>query len=332
MTHDLPTGTVTFLFTDIEGSTRMLQALGDRYREVLERHDAIVREALAAHEGIEISTEGDAFFAVFRSATAAVEAAVAAQQGLARERWPDGYPVRVRMGLHTGEGRLGADSYVGLDVHRAARIAATGHGGQVVISAATRALVEAALPAGATLRDLGSHRLKDLDATEHLSQLVIAGLREDFPSLRSLDAPSTLPLEATTLVGRQIEVDEATRLLAATRLLTLTGPGGTGKTRLAIRLAAAVASSFRDGVFFVDLAALTDPALVGSTVAHSLGVSEQADRSIIDILGAHLGPKELLLVLDNFEQVLPASEVVAELMGAAPHLKILVTSRSVLNL
>jgi len=328
----LPTGTVTFLFTDIEGSTQLLQALGADYRDVLERHAAIVRKALAAHEGIEIGTEGDAFFAVFRSAPQAVEAAVRAQQDLARERWPDGHPVRVRMGLHTGEGRLGADSYVGLDVHRAARIAAAGHGGQVLISAATRALVEAVLPVGVTLRDLGSHRLKDLNAAEHLSQLLIVGLQEGFPSLRSLDAPSTLPEEVTTLVGRHREVDEATQLLAATRLLTLTGPGGTGKTRLAIRLAARVGSSFRDGVFFVDLAPLTDPALVGSSVARSLGVAEQADRSIVDVLRAHLGPKDLLLVLDNLEHLQPASEVVADLLGAAPHLKVLVTSRSVLNL
>ncbi|MBA3688655.1 MAG: adenylate/guanylate cyclase domain-containing protein [Chloroflexi bacterium] len=175
MPHHLPTGTVTFLFTDIEGSTHLLQALGADYRGVLERHSAIVRQALAAHDGIEISTEGDAFFAVFRSATAAVEAAVAAQHGLAEEPWPDGYPVRVRMGLHTGEGRLGGDSYVGLDVHRAARIAAAGHGGQVLVSAATRGLVEAVLQDGAALRDLGSHRLKDLNQAEHLAQLVIAG-------------------------------------------------------------------------------------------------------------------------------------------------------------
>jgi predicted ATPase/class 3 adenylate cyclase len=330
--HHLPSGTVTFLFTDIDGSTHLLQALGANYRGVLERHAAIVRHALAAHEGIEISTEGDAFFAVFRSATEAVEAAVAAQHGLAQEGWPDGFPVRVRMGLHTGEGRLGGDSYVGLDVHRAARIAAAGHGGQILLSAGTRALVEAVLPEGVTLRDLGAHRLKDLEQPEHLAQLVIAGLQEDFPPIRSLETPSTLPAELTSFVGRQSEVDEATRLLATARLLTLTGPGGTGKTRLAIRIAASLLSSFRDGAFFVDLAPLTDPALVGPSVAHSLGLSEQVDRPIVDLLKAYLEQREVLLVLDNFEHLLQAGEVVDELLEAAPRLKVLVTSRSILNL
>jgi predicted ATPase/class 3 adenylate cyclase len=332
VSHHLPTGTVTFLFTDIEGSTHLLQALGASYRGVLERHNAIVRQALAAHDGIEIRTEGDSFFVVFRSATEAVEAAVAAQRGLSGERWPDGHQVRVRMGLHTGEGRLGGDSYVGLDVHRAARIAAAGHGGQVLLSAATRALVETVLPDGAALRDLGSHRLKDLNQSEHLAHLVIAGLLQDFPPIRSLETPSALPTELTSFVGRQREVDEATRLMATTRLLTLTGPGGTGKTRLAIRVAAGLVSSFRDGVFFVDLAPLTDPALVGPSVARSLGLSEQPDRPIVDLLKGHLEPRELLLVLDNFEHLLPASEAVADLLEAAPRLKVLVTSRSILNL
>jgi len=308
------------------------QALGRSYREVLERHAAIVRQALVAHDGIEISTEGDAFFAVFRSATEAVQAALAAEQGLAEERWPDGYPVRVRMGLHTGEGRLGGDNYVGLDVHRAARIAAAGHGGQILLSAATSTLVEAALPDGAALRDLGSHRLKDLTQPEHLAELVIGGLQQDFPPLRSLETPSRLPTELTSFVGRQREVDETTRLLETRRLLTLTGPGGTGKTRLAIRIASSLVSSFRDGVFFVDLATLTDPALVAPSIARSLGLREQADRPIVDMLTGHLEPRELLLVLDNFEHLLPASEVVKDLLEAAPRLKVLVTSRSILNL
>jgi predicted ATPase/class 3 adenylate cyclase len=328
----LPTGTVTFLFTDIEGSTQLLQGLGADYRGVLERHAAIVREALAAHHGIEISTEGDAFFAVFHSAVEAVLAAVAAQRGLAHERWPDGYEVRVRIGLHTGEGRLGSDNYVGMDVHRAARIAAAGHGGQVLLSATTRALVEAALPDGVALRDLGSHRLKDLKQPEHLAQLNIAELPHEFPPIRSLETPSTLPVELTSFVGRQREVDEVSRLLATTRLLTLTGPGGTGKTRLAMRIAASLDSSFRDGVFFVDLAPLLDPALVAPTVARTLGLSEQADRPILDLLKEHLAPRELLLVLDNFEHLLPANSLIDDLLEAAPRLKVLITSRSILNL
>jgi predicted ATPase/class 3 adenylate cyclase len=330
--HHLPTGTVTLLFTDIEGSTHLLQALGTDYRAVLERHAEIVRQALVAHEGIEISTEGDAFFAVFRSAIEALEAAVAAQRGLAKERWPNGFPVHVRMGLHTGEGRLGGDSYVGLDVNRAARIAAAAHGGQVLLSASTRGLVEAALPAGALLRDLGSHRLKDLDQPEHLAQVVIAGLKQDFPPIGSLETPSALPTELTSFVGRQREVDEGTRLLGVTRLLTLTGPGGTGKTRLAIRIGDSLGSLFPAGVFFVDLAPLADPALVGPSVAHSLGLSEQVDRPIVDVLMAYLESRELLLILDNFEHLMPASEVVGDLLKAAPRLKVLVTSRSILNL
>jgi predicted ATPase/class 3 adenylate cyclase len=330
--QNLPIGTVTFLFTDIEGSTRLLQSVGADFRDMLERHAAIVRQALAEHGGIEVSTEGDAFFAVFRSATEAAAAAVAAQHGLAEHGWPPGQPVRVRMGLHSGEGRLGGENYVGLDVHRAARIAAAGHGGQVLLSAASRTLVEAALPEGVTLRDLGSHRLKDLDQPEHLTQLVIRGLQEDFPAVRSLETPSNLPSELTSFVGRVREVDVATELLATTRLLTLTGPGGTGKTRLAIRIADGLGSSFRDGVFFVELAPLSDPALVGPTVARRLGLSDQAERPIVDLLRTHLESREVLLVLDNFEHLLPAGEIVADLLASAPGLKALVTSRSSLNL
>src|SRR5919106_6468345 len=240
---DLPTGTVTFLVTDIEGSTRLLQRLGADYPAVLERHAAIVRTAIAEHAGVEVSTEGDSFFAVFRAAGAAVRAAVAAQRGLAQEQWPPGSAVRVRMGLHTGEGRLGGGGYVGLDVHRAARIAAAAHGGQTLLSAATRALVEAELPDG-LLRDLGSHRLKDLDRPEQLSQLIIPGLPEEFPTVRSLESPSNLPPEPTSFVGREQEVESGMRLMATTRLLTLTGPGGTGKTRLAVRIAATLRSAF----------------------------------------------------------------------------------------
>jgi predicted ATPase/class 3 adenylate cyclase len=330
--NHLPTGTVTFLFTDIEGSTQLLRALGADYRAVLERHAEIVREALEMHGGIEVGTEGDAFFAVFESAVDAVAAAVAAQRGLAMEPWPIGHQVRVRMGLHTGEGQLGGDSYVGLDVHRAARIAAAANGGQVLLSAATRALIQPSLPAGVALRDLGSHELKDLGEPEHLAQLVVEGLQADFPAIRSLETPSALPGEVTSFVGRQREVDEATRLLASTRLLTLTGPGGTGKTRLALRIAAGLVSAFRDGVFFVDLSPLTDPGLVGSSVARSLGLTEQVGQPIMDLLESHLQRRELLLVLDNFEHLLSANGVVKRLLAAAPHVKVLATSRTILNL
>jgi predicted ATPase/class 3 adenylate cyclase len=327
----LPTGTVTFLFTDIEGSTRLLQALGVEYRDVLERHASLLRGAIAANGGVEVSTEGDAFFAVFESAAGAVAAAVAGQRALHEASWPGNRPVRVRMGLHTGEGVLGGDNYVGLDVHRAARIAAAGHGGQVVISSATRELVDPAWPVGVALREAGTHRLKDLDRPETLFELVIDGTDEAHPPLRTLETPSNLPVELTSFVGRGRELDEIEALFEATRLVTLVGPGGTGKTRLALRAAARLQPSCADGVFFVDLAALTDPDLVAPEIARTIGVADEPGRAILDGLRAYLAGRELLLVLDNFEQLLPAAGVVADLFQAAPRLRLLVTSRALLN-
>jgi predicted ATPase/class 3 adenylate cyclase len=330
--ENLPLGTVTFLFTDIEGSTHLLQALGGSvYGMALERHAAIVRQALSEQGGVEVSTEGDAFFAAFQSASKAVAAAVSLQRRLADEPWPNGSTVKVRIGLHTGEGRLGGDNYVGLDVHRAARIATAGHGGQVLLSGASRGLVEGALPEGVTLRDLGTHRLKDLDQPEHLAQLVITDLDQAFPAIRTLETPSNLPAELTSFVGRQHEIDEASDLLASNRLLTLTGPGGSGKTRLALHIAAAVLPTFGDGVFFVGLAALTDPALVGSTVARTLGLTEQSARPDIDLLKEHLEPRQMLLVLDNLEHLPGAAGVIEELLAVAPRLTVLATSRSSLK-
>jgi predicted ATPase/class 3 adenylate cyclase len=332
MRDDLPTGTVTFLFTDIEGSTRLLQALGAGYREVLERHQALIREALAAHGGIEVGTEGDSFFAVFGSATDAVAAASDAQIALAREPWPQERAVRVRMGLHTGEGRLGADNYVGMDVHRGARVAAAGHGGQILLSSATRALIEGSLPNGLSLRDLGEHRLKDLEQPERVSQLVIPGLEQEFPGLRSLATPGNLPPEVSSFIGRANELAEIGALLAATRLLTLIGPGGTGKTRLALQVAARMQSAFADGVYFVDLAPLGEAELVGPAIARSLGLTDEGAVPIVDQLAAHLATREILLVLDNFEHLLPAADTLDRLLAAAPRVKALVTSRAALNL
>jgi predicted ATPase/class 3 adenylate cyclase len=328
----IPTGTVTFLFTDIEGSTQLVQRLGSRYREVLERHATIIRHGLAEHDGLEVGTEGDAFFAVFRSAVASVLATAEIQRVLAAEPWPDGGEVRVRMGLHTGEGQLGGDDYIGLDVHRAARIAAAGHGGQVLLSAPTRALVEGRLPAGVGLRDLGPHRLKDLDRPEFLTELVIGGLERDFPPIRSLEIPVKIPVERSSFVGRDRELQDAIGLLASTRLLMLTGPGGTGKTRLAIQVAMASRDDFPDGVFFVDLSPIADPMLVATTIAHVLGIAEQPDRPIIESLKAHLASRDVLLILDNLEHLLPAASVVEELLASGPRVRILATSRIVLNL
>jgi predicted ATPase/class 3 adenylate cyclase len=330
---DLPTGTVTFLFTDIEGSTRLLQALGERYPAVHDEHAAIVRRAVAEAGGTEVSTHGDAFFVAFRSPVGAVRAAVVAQRGLAAHNWSPGPPVRVRMGVHTGEGTLGGDDYVGLDVHRAARIADAAHGGQVIVSEATRGLIRHALPAGVSLRDLGVHRLRGLADTEHLHELVVEGLASDFPPPRTLDArPNNLPLQLTSFVGREEEITEVERLLGQTRLLTLTGPGGSGKSRLALRVAAELLTRFQDGSCFVDLSPVTDPALVPAAVANALGVPEAAGRPIIEGVKEHLRHRELLQVVDNFEQVAEAGPVIEELLTAAPRLRTMVTSRVVLSL
>ncbi|HEU4898767.1 MAG TPA: adenylate/guanylate cyclase domain-containing protein [Actinomycetota bacterium] len=330
---DLPTGTVTFLFTDIEGSTGLLQVLGDRYPAVLDTHAELIRRAVAEGGGVEVSTHGDAFFVVFRSPAGAVRAAIAAQRALAAHDWPAGSPVRVRMGVHTGEGVLGGDDYAGLDVHRAARIADAAHGGQVLLSDATRGLVQHTLPAGASLRDLGEHRLRGLEDPERLHQLVGDGLAADFPPPRTLDArPNNLPLQLTSFVGREEEIVEVERLLGQTRLLTLTGPGGSGKTRLALQAAGDLLTRFRDGAWFVDLSPVTDPALVPAAVANALGVPEDPGRPILDGVKEHLRHRELLGVADNFEQVAEAAAVLEELLTAAPRLRALVTSRVVLSL
>jgi predicted ATPase/class 3 adenylate cyclase len=330
---DLPVGTVTFLFTDIEGSTRLLQALGDRYAAVNDQHAAIVRRAVAEAGGVEVSTHGDAFFVVFTSPAAAVQAAVAAQRGLAAHDWPPGSPVRVRMGLHTGQGALGGDDYVGIDVHRAARVADAAHGGQVLVSDATRGLVRNALGAGVSLRDLGAHRLRGIADPERLHQLVVDGLADQFPPPRTLDArPSNLPPQLTSFVGREQEVAEVEGLLDQTRLLTLTGPGGSGKSRLALAVAADLLPRYRDGACFVDLAPVTDPALVPAALAKALGVPEAPGRPILDEVKDHLRHRELLGVVDNFEQVAEAGPVLEELLGAAPELRAMVTSRVALSL
>jgi predicted ATPase/class 3 adenylate cyclase len=330
---ELPTGTVTFLFTDIEGSTGLLQTLGAGYAAVQDEHAAIVRRAVSDAGGVEVSTHGDAFFVAFRSPLGAVQAAAAAQRALAAHDWSPGPPLRVRMGVHTGEGTLGGDDYVGIDVHRAARIADAAHGGQVIVSEATRGLVEHALPAGASLRELGPHHLRGLTDPERLHQLVVEGLESDFPPLRTLDArPSNLPQQLTSFVGREAEITEVERLLGQTRLLTLTGPGGSGKSRLALRVATDLLPQYRDGSCFVDLAPVTDPALVPAAVANALGVQETAGRPILDEVKDHLRHRELLQVVDNFEQVAEAGPVIEELLVAAPKLRTLVTSRIVLSL
>jgi predicted ATPase/class 3 adenylate cyclase len=329
--RNLPSGTVTFLFSDVEGSTRLLQELGDGYVDLLESHNRVFRDVLPQHGGIELATEGDSFFVVFPSAVDGVQAAASIQGSLYDHPFPK--PVRVRMGLHTGWGRLAADNYIGIDVHRAARIAAAGHGGQVLISDATRALVEPHLPKDLSLRDLGDHRLRDLANPEHLFQLVMRGLPTEFPPPRSLDArPNNLPLQLTRFIGREEQASEVKRrLLNGIRLLTLTGPGGTGKTRLALEVAADTLTAFAGGAWFVDLSPVMNPELVISTIAEVLGVKEQAGRSLQDALEKTLKDREMLLVLDNFEQVVDAGAAVERLVRAAPRVRILVTSRAALR-
>jgi predicted ATPase/class 3 adenylate cyclase len=327
-----PTGTVTFLFTDIEGSTNLARSLGDRWPDVLQEHHAILRRAIRDHQGVEVRTEGDAFFAVFTSAVDAVGACVEAQRKLAEHPWPQDGPVRVRMGMHTGEGRPGGDDYVGLDVHRAARISAAGHGGQALLSEATKALAEGRLPAGVGLRNLGRHRLKDFDDPQRIHQVVIEGLRDDFPALKSLEIPTNLPVQLTTFVGRDRELAEVTGLLASARLLTLVGPGGTGKTRLALEVAARSPQRYPDGVVFVDLSPLRDPGLVPSSIAQALALNEQPGRTALETAARHLADRRALLILDNFEHVVAAASVVQEILEASPGSTILATSRIRLGL
>jgi predicted ATPase/class 3 adenylate cyclase len=327
----LPVGTVSFLFTDIQGSTHAAQALGDRWPAVLERHNVLLAEAVSANGGTVFGTEGDAVFAAFETAPRAVAAAIAAQRALAAEPWPDGRPIRVRMGIHSGEGTVSGETYVGIDVHRAARIANAGHGGQVLMSAATRLLAESSLADGVTLRDLGEFRLKDLSRPEQLAMLVIDGLPAEFPAPRTLDAvPNNLPTQLTTFLGRHRELAEATALLDQARLLTLTGPGGTGKTRLSLQLAADVTERFHDGVFFVPLGTIDEPALVLPTIAQALGVPDPGGGTL-EHLTDQLAGKQLLLVLDNFEQVIEAAPQVGEVLGRLPEVKVLATSRSPLH-
>ena len=330
-TSELPSGTITFLFSDIEGSTRLLEELGDGYVALLQEHNRIFREVIREYEGAEVSTEGDSFFVVFRSPLRAVDAAARIQRRLADALFPA--TVRVRMGLHTGQGHLAGGDYVGIDVNRAARIAAAGHGGQILVSDATRALVEPDLPATLALRDLGLHRLKDLAHPERLYQLSVEGLPPKFPPLRSLDArPNNLPLQLTRFIGRQRQIAEIKRrIMNGARLLTLTGPGGTGKTRLAIEVAGETLPTFDDGVWFTDLASVTDPTLVISAIAETLGVTAKDGQSLQEVLGSSLRDKAMLVLLDNFEQVVDSGADVERLLHAAPRLKVLVTSRTVLH-
>jgi predicted ATPase/class 3 adenylate cyclase len=325
-----PTGTVTFLFTDIEGSTALWEDNPGAMQHALARHDGILRRTVEDHAGFVFKTMGDAFCCAFPTAPDAFEAAFSSQRALSMGDWGEIGPLRVRMALHTGAAEEQCGDYFGPPLNRVARLLSAAHGSQVLLSLPTQELVRDLLPLDAELRDLGEHRLKDLARPERIYQLVATGLPTDFPPLRTLESrPNNLPMQPTLLVGREREVEDIRgRLLAPeVRLLTLTGPGGTGKSRLALQAAADLIEEFEDGVYFVALATLTDPTLVASSVAQVLGVRESGNQPLIEGIEDYLQDKRLLLVLDNFEQILEAAPLASELLSSAPHLKVLATSR-----
>ncbi len=328
----LPIGTVTFLFTDVEGSTRLVQERRD-FRTLLEKHGELIRAAIAETNGVEIGTEGDSFFVAFDSAPEAVRAAVLSQQALVAYPWPAEGEIRVRMGLHTGLGRLGGDNYLGLDVHRAARLMATAHGGQIVVSEATHALVRYDPPADVSFLDLGTHRLKDLANPERVFQIVHPDLPTKFPPLRSLEGfPNNLPAQLSTFLGREETLGAVQKVVDASRLVTLTGPGGVGKTRLALQIAADRIERHPDGVWLTELGGLADPELVPQAVRSALGIPEQPGRPVITALTGYLERRDVLLVLDNCEHLIDAAaSLVKTLLGASPLVRVLATSREPLN-
>ncbi len=330
----LPTGTVTFLFTDIEGSTRLLQDLGDASsRQVFADHRRLLRDAVGAVDGHLYQDQEESFVFVFRSAKDAVLAAVVAQRALAAHPWPEGAAVRVRMGLHTGEPVTTGEGYVGVDVHRVERICQAGHGGQILASQSTQELVAEDLPDGVTIRDLGEHRLRDLTRPQRIFQVVVPDMPADFPRLRTLESlPNNLPRQLTSFVGREREIADVKRLLSMTRLLTLTGSGGCGKTRLALQVAAELLGKIGDGVSVVELATLSDQALIPQAIASALGMNERLDRSLTESLVEFLRTKPLILVLDNCEHLLSAcAELADALLRQCPLLRILATSREALG-
>ncbi len=330
----LPTGTVTFLFTDIAGSTRLLRQDRQAYGTALSEHRRLLRAAFAACGGREVDTQGDSFFAAFPTAGQALSAAAQAQRSLAAQSWPDRMPVLVRMGLHTGEATVAGDGYLGLAVHRAARIAAAASGGQVLVSDATAALAGEELPAGTELHPLGEHRLNDFPEPAALYQLDIAGLPTHFPPPRTLASRPGLPTPTGELLGRDADVAALAQLLSdtRTRLVTVTGPGGIGKTRLAVETARTVAEAFPGGVVFVPLSTVEDAGLLLGTVADTLGVRREPGVEPLDALRPALGDDRTLLVLDNFEQVVAARKDVTALLDAVPTAVVMVTSRQALRL
>lgn len=329
----LPSGTLTFLFTDIEGSTKLWEQHPQAMRAALAQHDALLRETFAAHGGHVFKTVGDAFCVVFPTARASVAAAVEAQNGLQAASWDDTPPLQVRIALHSGAADERDGDYFGPSLNRVARLMAAGHGGQTLLSTTTHELVRDDLPGGISLRDLGEQRLRDLARPEHVYQLVDPGLPGEFPPLRTLDRfPTNLPTQLTSFIGREHQVDEVKHLIATARLVTLTGVGGVGKTRLSLQVGADLLEEFPDGVWFVELAPITDSELVARQVAAAVGLQEAPGRPLIATLQDYLQAKEMLLILDNCEHVIGACAVLAEtFVRACPKLRVLAASREALG-
>jgi predicted ATPase/class 3 adenylate cyclase len=347
MNSNLPTGTVTFLFTDLEGSTKLWEKYPEAMKAALAKHDALLRQAVESNNGSIIKTTGDGIHAVFEAAADGIAAAIAVQQALISQKWDEIRPqaLRVRIGLHTGEAELRAGDYYGQALNRAARLASVAHAGQILISSATAELVREQLPANVALRDLGEHRLKDLVRPERVFQLTHPALVDEFPRIQSLDSfPNNLPIQLTSFIGRERELTEAKRLLLPSHsgrrvgaegahLLTLSGPGGTGKTRLSLQLAAELLPTFSDGVWFVELAPLADPALLLQTIASVFGLREQRGMSLHELLVNYLRAKQLLLILDNCEHLVQAcAQLADQFLHASPNLRIIASSREALGI
>ena len=333
----LSTETLTFLFTDIEGSTALLRGLGeDVYAEALAEHHLLIRSCLATHGGKEVSTQGDGFFAVFSSPRACMSAVIEMQRAFTTHEWPSGEQLRVRMGVHSGEASDTSAGLVGLEVHRAARIAAVAHGGQILLSATAAALVRDWLPMDASLRDLGLHRLKDLGRPEQIFQFEGSGLEFEFPPLRSLDSPelpNNLPAQPASFVGRDVEVAEVRRLVGSARLVTLTGAGGCGKTRLGLQVAADLLDGSGDGVWLVELASVSEQAAVPTAISEVLGITSRAGRPVLETLLDALELQYVLIVLDNCEHLIGAcAEVANAILLRCPRVHLMATSREPLGI
>ena len=325
---DLPVGTITYLFTDVAGSTGLWQQHPHEMRNVMARHDSLLTTAVETNGGnvVRPRGEGDSIFAVFLRATDAVGAACSAQQVLLQEAWPEGIAINVRMALHTGESELREHDYYGATVNRCARLRSIAHGGQVVLSQTTAQLVQEDLVGGMSLRDMGSHRLKDMQRPEQVFQLIHPALPADFPALNSLDAhPHNLPVQLTSFIGREEEIDEVNGLVSTARLVTLAGAGGSGKTRLAQEIGASIIEDYPGGVWFIGLAALTDPKMLRPHVAATFSVGE-------DALYGFLQGKSILLIVDNCEHLIRDAASLVQWLLSSPGITVIATSRESLNL